>query len=221
MADLDRNKDGKVSLEEYISDILADEEGKKLNIVCFNLCPVAAYNVYEIWWYWVQGESNLASSFRNHGMALGEGFEILKRESFYGLWFALAWSSWNSETVFLLELGIIFDGSSNSHPTEGANEPEWVEHERRAFLEKRDKDKDGHLDLEEMKDWLAPEQGSPAQKEAEHLMKEADEDKNGLLSFKEVVKSYKVFVGSQVTDFGRLLHSELWVLGAMISYMTS
>ena len=48
MADLDRNKDGKVSLEEYISDILADEEGKKLNIVCFNLCPVAAYNVYEI-----------------------------------------------------------------------------------------------------------------------------------------------------------------------------
>jgi len=118
MADLDRNKDGKVSLEEYISDILADEE-------------------------------------------------------------------------------------------EGANEPEWVEHERRAFLEKRDADKDGHLNLEEMKAWLAPENDSPAQKEAAHLMQAADEDKDGQLSFKEVVKAYKVFVGSQVTDFGRLLHSEL------------
>jgi len=104
MADLDRNKDGKVSLEEYISDILADEE-------------------------------------------------------------------------------------------EEANNPEWLEGEKDHFNTHRDSDKDGFLDIDELKAWLTPNNDSPAQAEAEHLIKSADVDNDGQLSFEEILSNHGVFVG--------------------------
>ena len=37
----------------------------------------------------------------------------------------------------------------------------------------------------------------------------ADDDKDGSLSYDEVLNNYNVFVGSQATDYGRSLHEEL------------
>ena len=81
--------------------------------------------------------------------------------------------------------------------------------EKKEFLEKRDKDGDGMLNIEELGKWLQPENKSSGMLEAEHLIRVADMDKDGLLSRDEITRNYQVFVGSQATDYGRMLHKEL------------
>jgi len=119
MNDLDRNKDGFISLDEYIADILADEED------------------------------------------------------------------------------------------ENVNKPEWIETEKKQFLSHRDKDGDGKVDIDELREWLNPGGVAPALAEAKHLIRLSDTDKDGLLTSAEIVDNFRVFVGSQATDFGRMLHNEL------------
>lgn len=41
------------------------------------------------------------------------------------------------------------------------------------------------------------------------LFQKADQNKDGVLSYQEVIENYDVFVGSQATDYGRILHEEL------------
>lgn len=119
MNDLDRNKDGYISVDEYISDLLADEED------------------------------------------------------------------------------------------EHVNKPEWIELERKQFLSHRDINGDGGVDIHELREWLHPNGVPPALAEAKHLISLSDKDKDGLLTSDEIVENFRVFVGSQATDYGRMLHNEL------------
>ncbi|XP_063052584.1 calumenin-B [Engraulis encrasicolus] len=86
-----------------------------------------------------------------------------------------------------------------------ADEPEWVRTEREQFTEFRDKNKDGHMDLTETRDWILPEDYDHAEAEAKHLVYESDTNQDGRLTKDEIVDKYDLFVGSQATDFGEAL----------------
>uniref|UniRef100_A0A915CR78 Reticulocalbin-3 n=1 Tax=Ditylenchus dipsaci TaxID=166011 RepID=A0A915CR78_9BILA len=64
-------------------------------------------------------------------------------------------------------------------------EPEWVESEREMFKEHRDKDQDGKLNKDEMRDWIMPLGFDHADAEAKHLVGIADDNKDGKLSQKK------------------------------------
>ncbi|XP_018572826.1 calumenin [Anoplophora glabripennis] len=88
---------------------------------------------------------------------------------------------------------------------EPEEEPDWVKSEKEQFSTYRDKDGDGFMDEEEVKNWILPEDFDHAEAEARHLIYEADSDADEQLTKDEVLKKYDLFVGSQATDFGEAL----------------
>lgn len=92
-------------------------------------------------------------------------------------------------------------------PEEGEEEeePDWVKQEKEQFSGYRDTNKDGFMDLNEVKDWIAPPEFDHAEAEARHLIFEADSDADEKLTKSEILDKYDLFVGSQATDFGEAL----------------
>ncbi|XP_059610497.1 calumenin [Phlebotomus argentipes] len=88
---------------------------------------------------------------------------------------------------------------------DGEEEPEWVKNERDTFAKYRDKDGDGFLNSEEVRDWIIPADFDHAEAEARHLIYEADTDADEKLTKDEILDKYDLFVGSQATDFGEAL----------------
>ncbi|XP_059059513.1 calumenin-B [Achroia grisella] len=88
---------------------------------------------------------------------------------------------------------------------EEGEEPDWVKQEREQFTGYRDTDKDGFMDENEVKEWIAPPEFDHAEAEARHLVFEADSDADEKLTKAEVLDKYDLFVGSQATDFGEAL----------------
>ncbi|XP_046748603.1 calumenin [Diprion similis] len=84
-------------------------------------------------------------------------------------------------------------------------EPEWVKNEREQFSTYRDKDGDGLMDVEEVKNWIIPADFDHAEAESRHLIYEADGDADQKLTKDEILEKYDIFVGSQATDFGEAL----------------
>lgn len=84
-------------------------------------------------------------------------------------------------------------------------EPEWVPTEKEHFVSTRDSNKDGKLDVDEVRSWIFPEDYNHAHSEAAHLINVSDDNKDEVLSIDEVVLHYDVFVGSQATDWGEAL----------------
>jgi len=94
------------------------------------------------------------------------------------------------------------------NPANGEEEPEWIDTERNQFAEYRDKNKDGKLDADEVRDWILPDDYNHAEAEAKHLIYESDDSKDGVLSIDEIMTHYEKFVGSQATNWGEALHDE-------------
>jgi Ca2+-binding EF-hand superfamily protein len=110
----------------------------------------------------------------------------------------------NKDGVITLEeyIGDMWPESSKENADE---EPDWVKTEREQFTMYRDKNKDGHMDRDEVKDWIIPDDYDHAVSEAKHLVFETDANRDGSLSKAEVLDKYDLFVGSQATDFGDAL----------------
>ncbi|XP_046394103.1 calumenin-B-like isoform X1 [Ischnura elegans] len=89
--------------------------------------------------------------------------------------------------------------------SEGDTEPEWVKSEREQFSKFRDKNGDGVMDKEEVKNWIIPPDFDHAEAEARHLIYESDSDGDQKLTKDEILNKYDLFVGSQATDFGEAL----------------
>uniref|UniRef100_A0A224XN57 Reticulocalbin-3 n=1 Tax=Panstrongylus lignarius TaxID=156445 RepID=A0A224XN57_9HEMI len=83
--------------------------------------------------------------------------------------------------------------------------PDWVKNEIAHFSKDRDKDGDGFLNEEEVKNWISPVDYDQADAEARHLIYEADRNSDNKLTKTEIVDKYDLFVGSQATDFGEVL----------------
>ena len=61
--------------------------------------------------------------------------------------------------------------------TDEPDEPEWVQNERMQFNNFRDKNKDGQMDRDEVRDWIIPPDYDHAEAEAKHLIFESDADR--------------------------------------------
>ncbi|XP_011821003.1 PREDICTED: reticulocalbin-1, partial [Mandrillus leucophaeus] len=98
-----------------------------------------------------------------------------------------------------------------SHEENGP-EPDWVLSEREQFNEFRDLNKDGKLDKDEIRHWILPQDYDHAQAEARHLVYESDKNKDEKLTKEEILENWNMFVGSQATNYGEDLtknHDEL------------
>lgn len=62
-------------------------------------------------------------------------------------------------------------------PDKNEEEPEWVKTERETFKTVRDKNGDGKMDLEEVKNWIMPPDYDHSEAETRHLIHESDSDK--------------------------------------------
>lgn len=85
-------------------------------------------------------------------------------------------------------------------------EPDWVGNEREQFSVYRDKDNDGFMNEEEIRNWILPQEFDHAEAEARHLIYESDQDSDQKLTKDEILSKYDLFVGSQATDFGEALN---------------
>ena len=62
-------------------------------------------------------------------------------------------------------------------------EPEWVKTEREQFSLYRDKNKDGFMDRDEVKEWILPTNYDHSSAEARHLIHESDGDRVRFCSY--------------------------------------
>jgi len=83
---------------------------------------------------------------------------------------------------------------------------EWVRAEKERFDADLDKDKDGKMNREEILAWMIPSNEDMAEEEVKHLFAGSDDDVDGQLTFDEVLNHHDVFVGSEATDYGDMLH---------------
>ncbi|KAL1459799.1 hypothetical protein WDU94_011753 [Cyamophila willieti] len=101
-------------------------------------------------------------------------------------------------------IGDMFRGSDLGE--EGEEElPDWVKNEKEQFAMYRDKNGDGYMDGEEVKNWILPPDFDHSEAEARHLIYESDADADQKLTKEEILAKYDLFVGSQATDFGEAL----------------
>lgn len=80
----------------------------------------------------------------------------------------------------------------------------------RTFNIELDRNHDGFLDKREIQKWTLPgTDKDPIEIEAHHMMKMGDDNKDGFLQVDELVRHYREFAGSRVTKYGDLLKEEL------------
>ena len=72
-------------------------------------------------------------------------------------------------------------------------------------FEARDLNKNGVLEKNEIKEWYFPTSYDTNENEAQHLIRKADSDKDNVLTRKEILDNYDVFVGSRATHWGKTL----------------
>lgn len=87
------------------------------------------------------------------------------------------------------------------------HDKEWLITEKDHFDNEYDKDGDGYLNGNEILSWILPSNEQVAEAEVEHLFASADDDHDDRLSYLEITDKYDIFVGSEATDYGDLLHS--------------
>jgi len=90
-------------------------------------------------------------------------------------------------------------------------EPGLKEREITNFKDNLDLNKDGVMDRQEVKDWILPVQYDFARGEADYLITVSDKNEDKQLALHEILDNYKVFIGSQATDYGKGItrHEEL------------
>ncbi|XP_066557934.1 reticulocalbin-2 isoform X2 [Amia ocellicauda] len=90
---------------------------------------------------------------------------------------------------------------------DGENRTQWEIYETVRFKSLYDMDGDGKLNNDEQLLWVAPNSFGTAREEAFQLIKEMDSNGDGKLSEAEIMANQQIFVQSEVTDYGRQLHS--------------
>ena len=88
-----------------------------------------------------------------------------------------------TENMYLVSTGDLYPESERG---EGKEEPEWVSNEKKQFSEFRDKNGDGKMDKDEVRDWILPEDYDHVASEAKHLLMESDVDKVFMICIQQI-----------------------------------
>ncbi|GFR92887.1 calumenin [Elysia marginata] len=196
LEDIDKDGDGKISIKEYIDDIWGDEDDDDDD-------EESEAGEKEGEPDWVRTEREQFANFRdkNH-----DGY--LDKEEIREWIIPEDYDHSSAEAQHLMRSSDedgVGDMWPRSEEEEKQEEPEWIKNEREQFSSFRDRNKDGHLDRDEVLDWILPVSYDHYEAESKHLVQGADADKNGALTKEEIVEKYDLFVGSQATDFGEAL----------------
>jgi len=81
--------------------------------------------------------------------------------------------------LYSCSLAVMSSGDMWTQKDEADEEPDWVKEERNQFASFRDKNNDGIMDRQEVRDWIIPEDYDHADSEAKHLIHEADKNQVG------------------------------------------
>lgn len=76
-------------------------------------------------------------------------------------------------------------------------------------FKEKDKNLDGKLDMDEMRGWIGQVYRSTASTEAEHILNNGDKNKDGKLSYEELVAMRERLETSKVTQYGEILKKAL------------
>jgi len=87
-------------------------------------------------------------------------------------------------TLYGSYLSVLWPGDMWTSKDDGDEEPDWIKEERNQFSSYRDKNNDGVMDRDEVKDWIIPDDYDHTDSEAKHLIHEADKNQvSNLLCF--------------------------------------
>ncbi|XP_061568883.1 reticulocalbin-3 isoform X1 [Cololabis saira] len=202
----DKNKDGKISWEEYKNTTYGYYLGEEFE----DVDDKAAY------------KSMLNRDDRRFKAADRDGDGIATREQFTAFMHPEEFDYMKDVIVqeTIDDIDKDGDGKINIHeyigdmftPEEGESEPAWVATEKKQFTEVRDTNKDGYMDDGEVAHWILPGEVDHADNEARHLIHETDTNKDEKMTKKEILANWNMFVGSQATNYGEDLtkrHDEL------------
>lgn len=78
----------------------------------------------------------------------------------------------------------------------GGHDAEWKKQEEERFKKELDKNGDGFLDNDEVRQWIAPSLQSSSNDEAQHLMTLVDGDADGKMSQAEITNALHILAGS-------------------------
>ncbi|XP_062388191.1 reticulocalbin-3 isoform X1 [Sardina pilchardus] len=202
----DQNKDGKIAWEEYKNTTY----GYYLNDEFEDVADKASY------------KTMLKRDERRFRAADRDGDLIATREEFTAFIHPEDYDHMKDVIVqeTLEDIDTNGDGKINMHeyigdmytPETGESEPDWVQTEKKHFIEFRDTNKDGLLDAVEVANWILPGEVDHADNEAKHLIHETDTNKDGQLSHDEIMERVDELKISTITDYGLLIlgeHDEL------------
>jgi Ca2+-binding EF-hand superfamily protein len=202
--EMDANKDGQITWDEYIAEAFygASDEGK---IDVLKMDPEDRKLFEEDKLYFERADEN------NDGKLSREEFSRFQNPEFYPIMHDILITMTLREKdvdkdrkISIKEyMGDVFD-----QPTS-----EYYVTEQNRFKHDYDKNGDGFLTGDELKDWLVPDIRETAEHEAQHLFEGSDTNADGKLSIEEIVNAYSLFVGSESTNYGEhllnLKHEEL------------
>lgn len=202
----DQNKDGKIAWEEYKNTTY----GYYLNDEFDDVDDKSSY------------KKMLTRDERRFKAADRDGDLIATREEFTAFIHPEDYDHMKDIIVqeTLEDIDTNGDGKINLHeyigdmysPEAGESEPDWVQTEKKHFIEFRDTNKDGLLDASEVANWILPGEVDHADNEAKHLIHETDTNRDGQLSHDEIMERVDELKISTITDYGLLIlgeHDEL------------
>lgn len=78
--------------------------------------------------------------------------------------------------MVIVQLAVMWSGDMWTTKDDADEEPDWIKEERTQFLSYRDKNSDGMMDRDEVRDWIIPGDYDHADSEAKHLIQQADKN---------------------------------------------
>ncbi|CAH1271695.1 RCN2 [Branchiostoma lanceolatum] len=193
---IDLDEDGKVSWEEYLQDTFGAE------YVSTDGNPAEDEMIQDDRRFFQEADEDHDGKLDEVEWLAFQHPEEYVRMHHFLVEEKLEESDWNEDGLIDFDEYLGDDEPDSSY----SGEEEWRIVEREQFDE-YDKDRDGLLDGEEVAAWVTPNHREAAEEEADHLLSMADTNTDDKLSAEEIMSDPDLFLQSDLTEQGELLHT--------------